>query len=475
MLFSNRNTSFTGFAGVALVAALTSGCGSDSPLDQLLNSTDLGDLSADQIGSSVQQGMTRSMTSNLDSIGQVFSDSSAMGSLGALFTGDSSPAAKSARSSHDTDDTFGGFGDLLEVIGDLADHSTVTNVSGDVVTLDPNESAICSGAAAALDIQASSCVDIISQITLEVDVDTIVDDQVVDATAEVKFNQVTFLVVDFTLTSLYYEARLAGLKSFLTGVALAEGETADLPDTMTGAIRLAATVSGEEAGTITLSVPTAVQLASTSPATDINIAATNKLFQLSVDGTNESLSFEIGINPVDLLFTDEDSNGSFPVHLTMNGLSGQFQLNGNTETITVTGATLDSLTVKVDNVDAVTASLSELDFRVDGSGDLPIIAFTKALNLDLSLTNLRGMFEEQFGSTNANETLTAALDAPLGTTLTFLENDIIKVTGDDASTGGDASIVVDATDGDINVQIANGLCLDDSGDEPVVVSCPSAN
>ncbi|HBS27250.1 MAG TPA: hypothetical protein DD827_09030, partial [Gammaproteobacteria bacterium] len=141
------------------------------------------------------------------------------------------------------------------------------------------------------------------------------------------------------------------------------------------------------------------------------------------------MSFEIGINPVDLLFTDEDSNGSFPVHLTMNGLSGQFQLNGNTETVTVTGATLDSLTVKVDNMDAVTASLSELDFNVDGSGDLPIIAFTKALNLDLSLTNLRGMFEEQFGSTNANETLTAALDAPLGTTLTFLENDIIKVTG----------------------------------------------
>lgn len=455
----------TAFAGIALAAALTAGCDSaNSPLNNLLN-TDLGELNTEQIGSSVKTGMTKGMTSNLDSIGEVFGESSAIGSLTSLFSGDGSPVARSSRMSHEDDDMFGGFGDLLEVIGDLADHSTVTNINGDVVTLDPIESAICPAAADALDIQPSSCVDVISQITLEVDVDSIVDNEVVDATAEVKFDGTTFLIVDFSLTSLYYEARLAGLKTFLTGVAEAEGETADLPDTMTGAVRLAATISGTDAGAITLSIPTAVQLTSTTPQTDIQIAATNKLFELSVNGNDEILNFEIGINPIDLLFTDEDDAAdTFPVRLTMQGLSGQFELNGTTEILTVTGATLNSLTVKIDGVEALTAALSELDLSVNGSDDLPVIALAKALDFDLTMKNVRGVFEDEFESTDINEETVAALDAEAGTTFTVLTDDITKVTG------GNASIVVDD---DVNVQITHGLCLDASGDEPAVVNCPS--
>jgi hypothetical protein len=468
MFVDKFNSSITAFAGVALVAALTTGCG-ESSLKDLIDSSEPSDLSPEQISSSVKNGMTRGMTNNLDSIGEVFADSSAFSSLGALFSGsnENSFDARSSRSNHDDDELFGGFGELLGVIGDLADHSTVTNINGDIVTLDPNESEICPAAAEALDIEATNCVAVISQITLEVDVETIVNNEVVDATAAVKFGQETFLIVDFTLTSLYYEARLAGLKNFLAGVAQIEGETADLPDTMTGAIRLAATISGQDAGAITLSIPTAVNLANTSPQTAINIAATAKLFELAVNGNNETLSFEIDINPIDLLFTDSDSIGSFPVHLTMDGLSGQLQLDD--DILTVTGATLNALTIEVDGVEAVTAALSELDFTLDGSGNFPVIALAKVLNFDLSMKNERGIFEDEFESTDPNQQITAALDADSGTTLTILDDDFTQVTG------GIASIVVNSPDGDLNIQIADGLCLDDSGDEPVEANCPTAN
>ncbi len=468
MFVDKLNSSFTAFAGVALVAALTTGCG-ESSLSDLIDSSDLSDLSTEQISASVKEGMTRGMTKNLDSIGEVFADSSAFSSLGTIFSGVGEDSAKtrSSHSNHEDDELFGGFGELLGVIGDLADHSTVTNINGDIVTLDPIESEICPAAAEALDIEAANCAAVISQITLEVDVDTIVNNEVVDATATVKFAQDTFLIVDFTLTSLYYETHLAGLKSFLTGVAQIEGETADLPDTMTGTVRLAATISGEDAGAITLSIPTTVNLASTSPQTNINIAATAKLFELAVNGNDETLSFEIGINPIDLLFTDSDSTGEFPVHLTMDGLSGQLQLND--DILTITGVTLDSLTIEVDGVEALTAALSELDFTLDGSGDFPVIALAKALNFDLSMKNVRGIFEDEFESTDPNQQITAALDADSGTTLTILDDDLTQVTG------GSASIVVNSPDGDVNIQVAAGLCLDDSGDEPVVVSCPSAN
>ncbi len=465
---------------LSAVVATTAGCGGGgdggaSP-----------DVSEAQLKQGVLSGMTGGPTGNFSAaVTQVVTKSQALQELqtegqGLVSLPGNLPTLPfSARAAIRASDGNGGFGsgasdnesiqELANFIDAIIEKSTVTQ-NGNTYTIDPNESEICTPPDVPLE-DVNKCTTFLGQMTMTVTVNATSGDQVTAATTDFRYANSVFLQTDFTPTTAYFEIRLDGTKTLLVGynqVADAEDKV-DIAAVMTGSVRFAIDAPSEQQGTLTLSIPDTVVLRDDTEGMDMTIAATNKLLSLSADATTETAELEVGLGALNVLFSDEDDFGnSFPVHLTLDAISGKMTVNETQ--LQVTGFTLDSIKLDVDGQTALQMALAPLSVLLEADAqNRAVVTLDSALDFSLDTTNVRSYLDDDFGSA-PTDTLKVRAAAPTGAILSEVDdfNDVVKLTG-----AGPLTLTVEENGvSAVDLTMTADSCANFSAEPPAITACP---
>ena len=479
MIFRNKANSRKSLSALFLaagIAALTSCTGGGGNSSEGNRTVDVSGVTQKSLRSATTQGLTHGITANTHAFSNVLANSKALQALANTLGGSGAGSANTFKAIRQMGDGPGDSGSgagssqidqALAFVDQIIQQSDIQQ-NNNVYTFNPDETQVCADAG---DTQTvADCESLLSHITFVVTVNNVVNNEVVAATTNFKYDNVTFVTVDFTETSGYYQIELAGLRMLLSGVnqLSSSGQSVALPTTMQGSLRIAFTAPSNNSGSMTVSIPSAIRLADGSDK--VSIAETSKLFSFEADGTANTLTVEVSAGALSLISSDTDAAGSFPIRLALSAITGKAVVTDNGNTLTLTNVGIDHLTLKVDGADAASVNLGTFGAVLDASGTHAVATLTDALNFDLSVTNLRGIFQSLFDSTDPNQTLSIQLDAPSGTGLEDVATDFLKVTN------GTLDLVVEASGNPgINVSVPDGSCLDTSGDVPVENACPVSN
>lgn len=447
-------------SGLAMLASCGGG-GSDS--DDAGSGETL-KVSAQSLRTGQLTGITQGVTSPVNAFTGVLSSSSAMESVT-----DTVLALAGLDSGDDDSDEAGliegTVTETLELFSSLIEDSDISE-TGSTYTLDPNEAEICAQIEDATPEEIADCETLLSHITMVVTVNQVVNDEVTAATTDFNYDTSTFAVVDYTQNSGYYETILSGLRVLLAAIVdLDEEIDMEMPDVMQGTIRAAFTAPGENAGSVTLSVPQALRIEDNTAGEEINftLATTNKLFELVADGDANTMSMEVAMGALDILASDSDEfDNSFPIQLLMDALTGKLELADNGNALQLTGVGIDTVRFRVDSRQALALNLEQLSAMLNVSDSNNAVTFSNALDFNLNIENVRGYFEDLFDSTSEAETLTATATASAGTTVTEVAEDLLQVSG------GTLSVSVVESSGTTLLNAPDGSCIDSME----VVACP---
>ncbi len=463
---------------LALSAILVSAAGCGGGGDGDGGGVDTSGLSDEALKQGIASGLTKSIAAATSSVSNVAQNSKALQEVSSR-TGKTQARSLMVTKAVDGDFDFGDgssgdddfdFDDdnsddedfdpavALEVINDIIEKSTIRR-SGDTYTIDPDESSICSDPEMVDTEDIQLCTDLLEDILIVVKVNEVSDDQVTAATTRFQYKNATFVETDFTPTSGYYQINLAGSQTLLSDISdmAPDEDKFPVPETMKGSLRFAVEVPNENKAKVTFSIPDAVAVKSTAPGNEIDLSleATDTVVSLSADASAKSLDLEVGLNAVSALYPDSDDAGTFPVEFSLKALTGKLSVGEEGNKMTITGLGIDTVKLRVDNTEAVSLQLDKLDAVLDASGTNAFIRIGKALNFDMSTTNVRGYLDED-GS--PADTSSAKVTAPAGTELTEVdaEGNTIKVTA-----GGPLSIdVSEPGDTPIDLTVDQGECID---------------
>ncbi len=464
-LFFKRRNHLLALA-LSTVLVTVSGCG-----DGDTTAADTSNISEAQLKASLTTGLTKGVSANFTAVSRVLQDSEALKKVqsnASVLQPKSAAASKAVGDGLD----FGsaedfGMDDTLGLIDDLIAQSTI-NQSGNVYTFDPNEGVICANDELGLDAtEANKCVQLLQPMTFVVTVTGANGDEVTAAETAFKFNGTTFATTGFTPTSGFYEVDFGGLKPVLVEVNnLADpADKFDIPQTMTGRLRTDFTAPDENNATITVSIPEALALVNTVPGEeiDLSIGTTSKLFRMSANAATTELEVEVGLGTLSALFTDDDDVGSFPVELALNALTGTIAVTDSGDDMQITGLGINTLTLKVDNVDALLVNMRQLNALLDASGANALVSLQSALDFSFNMTNVRQYFDDLSPATNSTS---ISIAAPAGTVLTEAGNEAIQVTG------GTLTIEIEESGVAQSAVVPTGSCLDTTA--ITAIACPAS-
>lgn len=241
------------------------------------------------------------------------------------------------------------------------------------------------------------------------------------------------LVVGYAPNSAYFEVQLDDSKAALQAMAadagqpLAEG---DLPTIFEGALRLTATETGTNAGSIRVSVPEAVEVSGAMEFGEASfaLATSEKLIEIGGDETAGTAYVESDVGALMASLPDADASGT--PHLwefAMAAFTGRIDVNNSTQQLTVTnlGFGGESTTVRIDGQEALRIALANLGATVDGNAST--ITLDSVLDFAVNVANPFGMMSDFFAdATNPTDPNLAGsfdISAPAGTQMTVLNPD----------------------------------------------------
>ncbi len=453
---------------LSTVLVTVSGCGDGGGDNTQADTTNISEA---KLKADLTTGLTKGATANISAITKVLQNSAALQEVQSRA---SSIQPKSAAKSKAAGDGLGfggdsnGLGvDSLGLIDDLIAQSTI-NQSGNVYTFDPNEGVICANDELGLDAtEANKCAQLLQPMTFVVTVTEANGDEVTAAETAFKFNGTTFATTGFTPTSGFYEVDFGGLKPVLVKVNdLADAaDKFDIPQTMTGRLRTDFTAPDENNATITVSIPEALALVNTVPGEqiDLSIGTTSKLFRMSANAATTELEVEVGLGTLSALFTDDDDVSSFPVELALNALTGTIAVTDSGDDMQITGLGIDTLTLKVDSVDALLVNMPQLNALLDASGANALVSLQSALDFSFNMTNVRQYFDDLSPATDSTS---ISIAAPAGTVLTEAGDEAIQVTG------GTLTVEIEESGVAQSAVVPTGSCLDTTA--ITAIACPAS-
>jgi len=454
MFISNKSKPISFFLGLTLASSMLilNGCGGgggDSKKD-----VDVSGVTDLKLKKSLKDGLTKGLDSNVETMSSTFE------SVSDSFNNDSTPKYLAGVSA--SNNAVGGLNsttdDIVDKFNLLIDNSTSTN-NGSVYTFDPDETTICADSSLNNNTPAkiADCETVLSNITFtSTIVATNSNGDVTAADTDFKYSGSTFSKLGFSSgNSAYYEIVLNGMSALLTGfntVITDPNDKFDIPDTMTGSLRLASSAQSPTSGTFTISVPSAISIVDAAPNnTAIGIGQTESLFSVTANSTANTMNVSIGVNALDILTTnDNNPSDTFAQQLVIDALSGQAVVSHNGNTITLTGITANRIELKLGGTQALMASLAPLDATLTSTNNTQKVAtLNSVLDFDLIMTNARHFLDDNDPVTH---TQSIKLDAASGTSAQAVAgNDLIKVTS--------GSITVESTASN-TVTVPVNSCLD---------------
>lgn len=267
-------------------------------------------------------------------------------------------------------------------------------------------------------------------------------DSETSGTLTYRYRETAPFLVGYSPNSAYFEVQLEETRAALVAMAqdvdqpLQEG---DLPSTFTGALRLTATETGTNAGSIRLSVPESIAITGATDLGEANFSldATEKLIEIGGDDTAGTAYVEMDVGAISATLPDEDAEGTPHLwELASAALTGRIDVDNNQQRLTITnlGFGDEPTTVRIDGQEALRVALDNFSATVDGNAG--VMTFGTAVNFTMSVANAFGLMDDFFPSATdpSDPTLTGevSINAPAGTALTVLNpddtNPVTKVT-----------------------------------------------
>lgn len=458
-----------------VAAAILSGCGGG------------GDDPAPQVDPSANEATTQALKDNAaNNIGL---------SLDATLDGASRLTSDDSDTGFDDPSETGVGGvwndDLQSLVNTSLDLSSEENTTreGTRVTIDPDDAAVCQENfvdMATDDAEFQRCQVLVGKMLVQIDAtsDT-------SGTLTYLFDQAPLAVIGYADNSNSFELNLGTLKNLIDEEAALNPEVSnDSPiDTLTGAIRLSAeatnTTAGEEAGSVSLDITQALNLASADAMTSLSLG-TGKIFGMSVNAATQQVTLEIALGALDASVTAESGSASTTSVTNTDGTTVE-----TSEVITTTNKSSIELAGLTATIEATYADAAQIMVRNLGIGDGPLkIALDNAevanmqldtfgftvteedgqITLDGAL-NLSVLLREVLEDNTVSDTLFTLLEmtAPAGTQIVERFNGATSVIA-----GGPLTYTLTSQDDNGNQQIDQlvlnaGECGDD--DELVLVNC----
>jgi len=333
---------------------------------------------------------------------------------------------------------------------------------GNIITIDPDERHICSQwLEGDSDSEINECASILDDLMVRINAQT--DDS----------GSVTYLLGSQTLANLQYSPNMGSFEIALPGVlTLAQrsesvsGESGELPDVMTGAIKISGsvtnTVVGSEAGSFAIDITEPMRVANTATNESLQFGKST-LISMVTDAATGNGTIAMDIKGMQLQMIDDETTGVLSkVNLPDFTLNAELSDQGDTVRITNTGFGTP-LTYTLDGSLVATLAMSKLDAVFKDA----LIEFGSSLNLSLDIPDLKAFDEDPSLPDNASANLNVS--APGGTVLKEQANYSTLVES------GSLTYSYSLVDGVENIQasatFSAGDCVDVADDGLELVSC----
>lgn len=279
-------------------------------------------------------------------------------------------------------------GSIFETSLGLSGNATTTR-SGNVLTVNPDEAEMCLQQGEL--VGASYCEQLMVDLTVQIDAAT---DQA--GTISYLFQGQPVAVVDYAPNAGSYELKLAGLHSVLVRVNELDATADAAPEIMTGSVKFEAIVTnatvGAEAGTIKISIPETVEILDDATAADVFIAPST-LLAVSSDSATGAASVEVGIGALSMTTKSDELSGNPLQRLALTGLTARADLTQNGDVLTMSNVSLGNgpLTISVDSLEVMQATLDNFGFTINNSANS--IVLDDSMYFSLVMSNALGFLD----------------------------------------------------------------------------------
>lgn len=328
---------------------------------------------------------------------------------------------------------------------------------GNIMTIDPDDQTLCSDEiplADGMNDDQSVCQQLAADLTVQVDARS-------DTSGIITyfFQNTPVLLVSYSPMGASYEARLDGLQLVIARAKELDGTVAQSMLSMSGAIRLSATVLSDEpaksAGSLSLTVTDALSFGQFGEQPSISLEPST-IFSVAFDESTGDVSSEVDWGALQVVAQagGEDQADKSTTVINLGGLSAELSFNENAPALRVSNIGIGNvpLTVTVNSIESVNLTLAK--FGISVNQDTRAITLDGALNANLMLNNLAQILE-QFGS---EYTASASVSVPANSVLVPQDNGSTLF-----SSGGplEASLIAndDTSAGQNDVSINAGECF----------------
>ena len=361
----------------------------------------------------------------------------------------------------DTVDAIDGDTDrlLLATLGLDGSGRASVERTGNRITIDPDDEAVCAGEVYLGDDDLQQCLELVRDLTVELDAVTEESGQVVYL-----FQNDPLLSIVYGPNDASYELDLGTYFRVESAATALLNETSDI-SSMSGKVRLVMNIAnantGAESGSVTFAVPEALVI-NDNDGSSFSLAASNILTMTS-DVAAGTASIEFGMGALNVIAADDEGAGDSS--LSMSGLRGIFNFDERNDGLSVRNLGFGNAPIRLNAEGSeVEISLSPFGFDISADGELTL---ADALDLAFSLIS---------NDPDAGQiSLAARVEAPRGTRIGDGETE-----ADFVRSGGPLSLNYSVTGGGQSangqVTLAPGSCqnsAENDANNPVagLISC----
>lgn len=337
--------------------------------------------------------------------------------------------------------------------------------TGNTITIDPDEQAVCSDTVSTTPLQLdNTCTQLMADVTVRVE--AVTEDSGV---LVYLFRESPLLSIGYAPNGVVYELEFGALSNALQAAATSGGSEAEpMTTTATGTLRLEAQISDDPSGDETAEL--SAKIVNPLVISDINSSQVllslqpSTVFQVNTNATTENVTTQVnwGALQVASEFTD-DAENTRQLMTSLGGLTGQLSANASGGPLELNNIGIGGvpLNIKIDSVESINLGLDTFGASLDT--DTNIITLTTALGLRFVVDNLAGVLDDL----PPQYRLLLTANAPAGTGFQDQPNGSTMVT-----TGGPLVTSATTTDNTQSAQVETtvqqGECfgeLDDNDDQ----------
>lgn len=352
----------------------------------------------------------------------------------------------------------------------VQDPGATTQRDGNIITINPDDQRVCGNEvplASTFNDDQSICQQLVADLIVEIDARS-------DESGIITylFQDSPVLLVGYSPMGASYEVNLGGLRLVairsdeLNGV-----DTSNFP-ILSGALRLAATIinneAGSEAGEISLTVSETLQVGESDSDLGLTLQPST-VFELALNEGTGDVSMGVNWGALQIITESGDSEGNSSIEtLNLGGLSGQLSVNEDQPTFQISNVGIGNvpLNITIDSVESVNLSLANFGVTVDR--ETGMVTLDGALNASFMLNNMMGLLEDR----SRNLTASATVSAPASTSFVEQSNGSTLL-----STGGPLTATIIASDELSNTQseimINAGDCFSSTAESDNAISAVS--